>query len=263
MHNPIDWQRLWWCCCIAAAALLMLKLLLTRLYRCYPAFGLYVLFTTAMSIALTALRLNGTSHLALWACGRPVDWVLRYLVIVELYSMVWSRYPGLGTMMKWIALIVFAGAALLSSLVLWDLFRNPNWRMLPLQFSFAAQSVVDWMMASAALVPMIVALGLRLRERWNVVVHGGLLALLLGCDAFTMLGYGIFGRDLTPQIHTVPLAVNAGCMLAWALLLRRPHVAPAISPAAPMPEAQALGQLHDLKETLARLDILLRRKPSE
>ena len=135
----------------------MLKLLLARLYRHYRAFSLYLAYSTVMSIVLTSIRWTGTSHLALWACARPVDWVLRYLVIVELYPMVWSRYPGLGTMLKWIALVVFAGAAVLAVLVLWDLFRNPNWRMLPLQFSFAVESVVDWMMAASALAPIIVA----------------------------------------------------------------------------------------------------------
>src|ERR1051326_5258299 len=84
-----------WITSLVGYGLLLGRLLQTGLYRAYRAFTLYIAIQIAQSLVLLPFRPHSNVYSVIYQISQPLVVMICILVVVELYSHVFERYPGI------------------------------------------------------------------------------------------------------------------------------------------------------------------------
>jgi hypothetical protein len=115
----------------------------TKLYATGLAYEWFALYQGCE--ILTALTLRGVGqgsnlYAVARACSKPVLWLLCLGVVLEIYSLVMPKYPGISSVMCW-AVTGAAGLSLaVSVLCLSFQFSNPNEKLPLLRYAFRSKA---------------------------------------------------------------------------------------------------------------------------
>jgi hypothetical protein len=206
---------------LAGYPILLAKLFRTKLARTYPFFTTFLTFQMVRTAVL--LRINPSTNLFgyIWIPTEFTVWILYYLVIYELFSLVLGDYPGIQRWGRRVLLaalgvsIVIAGVSLAVDVTgpahQYPILRTIN--VIRRGVSFSLVLLIILMMAYLAWFPV--------PQKRNVIVHAVLnvlyfMALTVGVFYRNMAGY-----EVTYQLSIALGVVTAGTIWGWALLLTR------------------------------------------
>src|SRR5579871_6587659 len=141
MYNLSHWQQ--WLSYISVIGTIVLigKLYVAGLATTYRWFTRYLLMTAGSS-ALMLIVVSGNERAVIWACVKPLEWMLSLAVLLEIYSLLMARYPGVASLMRWAAVGAAGISFTLSILSLSLDFMNPHEKFPLLRYAFAAQRTV-------------------------------------------------------------------------------------------------------------------------
>ena len=252
MDTPSEWLRLLSLLSVIGTLALIGKLHITGLARTYRWFTRFLALSAA-SGGLLLLPGSGNEHAILWACMKPLEWLLSLAVLLEVYSLVMARYPGIASLMRWAALaaagISFAICAMSLSLD----FMNPHEQFPVLRYAFAVQRTVELTLALSLVIPWLLIMRFPIRLCRNVVVHCALFSASAAVEAVTLLARNMLGSSWNHTTNIIMMAGSNLCLLGWILFLNqkgeqvervvRPQRDPAL-------EEYLIGQLHAFNQAL-------------
>ena len=255
MHNIAEWQRVLSFAAIGLNLLLLAKLWSAGLIRRYRWFSMYLLAGVFSGALLLFAHPRSNQYAVLWGLTRPLEWAMGLAVVLEVYSLVLHRYPGIASLTRWAIL-----AGVIVSLVLsigslgWD-FQNPHEKFPMLRTAFAIQRTIDNTMVWALLMPWLLMARFPIRLCRNVILHVALFSMFVGTEAV-----GLFVRTLLGHQWNVytNLAVTMGtnlCLVAWITMLsRKGEVAEKVVLARQDPEREKelIDQLKSFNQMLLR-----------
>jgi hypothetical protein len=255
MNHSIDLQRILSECSLLVTCLLLVKLYVSKLSRVYRFFGAYLLFEATCSLVLMLVRQGNTLYGSIWIWSKPLYWVLCLMVLLEVYSLVLARYPGIASLMRWTVVTAAVAAAAIAILTLTLDFQNPNEPFPLLRCAFAVQRTVDTTMVISVLVPLLFMLQFPVRLSRNAVVHCLLFAAMAAIEAGALFVRNHYGREWTPVANLGMVLGTIVCRLAWIALLNRrgEQVEQPVGPmCSPQMEQQLLRQLRMFNDVLMK-----------
>jgi hypothetical protein len=255
MLSTIDWQQIASMFCLLLTCLLLAKLYLGGLAHSYRYFSFYLLFEAGCALVLMLTKKGTTMYGRIWLLSKPILWVLCLLVLLEVFSLVLARYPGIASLMRW-TVTGAAGVSLAISVVSLTLdFQNPNEPFPILRLAFAVQRTVDATMAISLLVPLLFMLQFPVRLSRNAVLHCLLFSAVVGVEAGCLFARNWYGLGSFAIANLVMTGGTILCRLGWIVWLTQTGeqtqqpVGPMCSP---QMEQQLLDQLHAFNDVLMK-----------
>jgi hypothetical protein len=190
----MDWQRIGSEISSVLTLVLLIKLYACGLTRRYCYFSFYLLFESICGPLLLLVKRGTTTYGAIWLVSKPVLWILCVLVLLEIYSLVMNRYPGIASLMRWAATAAAVSSAAISILSLTLDFRNPDEPFPLLRYAFAVQRTVDVTMAISVVVPLLFMLRFPVRLSRNAVSHCILFSSMACVEAGALFVRNWFGN---------------------------------------------------------------------
>lgn len=197
------------------------RLYVNDIHRNYPAFWSFLLFSIVRMLVLIPGLLSAYTFAVLWMVSEGVAWVFYVLVLMELYTLVLSRYPGIQSLSRWIFHGSVGVSLVIAAFTLYpDLGggRPPDVLML---FMIAERGIL----AGLAVLTLLIIGFLT----WfpvplprNVVLHSILFAFYFFSKAAALLVRNVMGHRASERWTTIAImGVGWVCMLLWALLMTR------------------------------------------
>lgn len=191
----------------------------------------------------------------LYIAGSPVRWVLYVVLISEIYSAVFSHYPGIRTAVKSSMLTALLLASLFSSIVAWSSWRDHAvWAGHLYYFELAQRTVLLTLIFFVLLLFVLVS-RYPLKADHNLVVSSLAFSTLVSVEVVALLLEWIYPLSFTVQLDEVLAGLGSVCYLVWAVNLRSESTAVAMPrphPAAAAHEEDLLRQLSAINATLLR-----------
>ena len=190
----------------------------------------FLMFQLAQSVAVILMTrsLQSTAYQELYEVTEPLNWVLYILVVREMYSRAFAKYPGISSLARWaayasaaLAVVLCAGLAVVSPI--------QNW---PHQQIFASIAIWEKFVsfALAAFIALMVFLVSRypIGLDFNTVSSISIFAIYF-FGSFIFLQVGAIGSSGALQFQTAGLFVlSAICFASWGLCLKRPMMVPSV-----------------------------------
>lgn len=201
-------------------ALLLILLLRRSLIRRYAFFSIYLAGGLVRSIALLAIPYQAPLYARVWAGTQPLIWVLQFLAVLEVMSLIVEQYPKLGSAAKVITSSSFAAgvvAGLVFSFIDFGTAKMPWW----LDVSWTVTKSVSWatvailcaQMVWFALFPVSMVRAVRY-HRCLFTVYAGILPGIM----FLVAGLGTArANQIANQVY---LAFCSVLLVLWCLALR-------------------------------------------
>jgi hypothetical protein len=254
---------------IAGFFALYLRLRRQGLHRTYRMFAAYVLFRTVREVALAAApplwyglihhqhyeRFGNNVYAYGYTFTQPIDWVLKVLVVLELYSLVFQNYKGLASMSRWAVIGGLTIAVLLSSLPLSaELSHSAQQQIivrcdLVVSRGLDASLVVFLLLISAFLAWFPVPLSR------NIVVYSWVYAVYFIVGAIGNLVDNLGGERLWSVASVALVGKDLVCIGLWAWLLNRAGESKTVVVRhawTPQREEQLVAQLTAINASLTR-----------
>ena len=201
-----------------------------KLTGSFPVFIGFLLFDVLRSAVLWWLGQSpfSNAYRDIWIATEPVFLALEFLVVLELYRLLYRAYPGIHSFARGlIAIGIMIAFAVTFGTVKVDLGRIV-WTVPDLQRLFLVKRVVCSILALLVLTTM--ALFPRAPSAKNVLLHGWLLAALLSTAALGFFAINV--GSSTEWIGTLFLIFQLMCFVGWAFGFQKSQP----PPPAPSPE---------------------------
>lgn len=203
---------------LAGMALTSLRLYRCALWRRYPVFFWYLLFSTLRSTALSVFPVHSGVYMQVWAVTEPVLWIFYILLVLELYSVILESHKGLYTLGRW-AMYAASAAALLVSVVTVFAPTDAGQKSILMPFYL--------MTARALLASLLLFLFLLLAflSRYpvtlsrNAIVHSIVYSVYFLAGSVSFLLRSMFGFAISEPMNVLLSGLSAACALAWLVLL--------------------------------------------
>jgi uncharacterized membrane protein len=207
----------------ASLVLLILKLIGQGLVTRYKAFAVYLaiwLCQDALPL-LFGWSLGSDAYARFFFVSEPWAWVFSCLVLLELFDLTFTRFPGIrsaGKVLLTIAILVgvFVGTA---TAVPTLLYRHDTGGLL-LLFSVIERSVMLVTLVLLGTLQYLV-LHYRLELPRNTVVYGFTYAVYFTTRALQAFVMSELGAGYSTVANVAAMAVDVGCVLVWAFALTR------------------------------------------
>lgn len=216
-------------------------------------------------LAFLAIQISEATVAVAFGLGTPVEfwfyviavplrWILYIALIGEIYSAVFSHYPGIRTAVRssmWSALVL---ATLFSSVLAWSTWREHSvWAGHLFYFELAQRTVL------LALIFFVILLFV-LVSRYPLQADPNLMASTMAfCALFTLEALALLVEWIYPGAYLLDLNLGLSgfgivCYVAWAVSLRRSTLVAIERPPAPRDpdEEDLLRQLSAINATLLR-----------
>src|ERR1700722_5380667 len=93
----LDWAhrvQIFW---IAAHGVLLWRLWSQKLARVYLFLAIYLIGDALQGLALFSIKWRTTLYGWIYLSSTPVLWILAYLIVLELYRLIFEDYPGISS----------------------------------------------------------------------------------------------------------------------------------------------------------------------
>lgn len=190
----------------------------------------------------------------LYIAGSPLRWLIYVTLISEIYSAVFSHYPGIRTAIKSSMVCALLLATLFSSIVAWSSWReHAVWAGHLYYFELAQRTVLLTLIFFVLLLFVLVS-RYPLKADHNLLVSSLAFSTLVSVEAAVLLLEWIYPLAFTIQLDEVLAGFSTVCYVVWAVSLRTGATVPIQRPAAPAEahEEDLLRQLSAINATLLR-----------
>jgi hypothetical protein len=215
------WEQCLWISSIVLSVVLIFRMVRNSLHRLYLWFFLYLCAGVVQSLVHLPLDPNSNAYAWAWMLSQPVIWLLYILVVLELYSLVLRKHPGIATLGRW-ALMGALGVAIVISLVslLPDLSNQAERYPVLLYFMVIERGLISSLVVFLLLI-IAFFLWYPIPLSRNVTLHVGVYAVYFLSSTMALFVRNVTGHELTPAVSTAMIAVANICLLVWILFLNR------------------------------------------
>jgi len=241
---------------ICASFLLTVKLGLSGLWRVYKFFTLYIAFRAVVGLigAFIGSRHGPEAVKAeawLYVCSESMSWLLQFLTLLEIYTLVLKRFPGIATLGR-----RCLSGALVLSVTLSGLTLALN--LQPKGPPFLEDFFVFYRFVSCSLLLFVVLIIVFLvwfpvSLNRNTVLHCAVFAVYFFSKTLILLISNIQGVQATVTINLVIAALASACLLVWIVFLKPAGEAIPVKTgrgSSPQDEERLLRQLDAINDTL-------------
>lgn len=194
------------------------RLLAAGLHKKYPSFFLFLSFSIFRMVFLYAPWSRWT-YAVFWMASEALAWIFYVLVLIELYTLVLSQYPGIQSLGRWIFHGSVGISLLIAAVTLYPETSSGKPPDILMLFMIAERGILS---ALAILTLLIIAF-----LTWfpvplprNVVLHSILFAIYFFSKAAALLVRNVLGHQASHRATTLAfIGVGWLCMLLWALLM--------------------------------------------
>ena len=221
MYNIAAWQRLLSYVGVIGTMVLLAKLYSTGLARVYRWFTRFLILGMIASCSLLVVGRGTNAYAMTWFCSKPLEWLLSLAVLLEIYSLVMARYPGIASLMRW-AVIAAAGIAFTVSMLSLSIdFHSQHEKFPILRCAFAVQRTVDATLALSLLIPWLLMTRFPITLCRNVVIHCMVFSASVGLEAGLLFARNVLGTGFNQYTNLIMMTGNSFCLLAWILFLTK------------------------------------------
>lgn len=204
-------------CCLA----LLVRLWRTGLIRTYRYFGMFAAVHAAQTAVLFFIPPHTDVYAWVYLGFSPVVGVFAILAALELYGLVLSQYPGIGSLGRWVVLGGMIVAFTLSSLSLYlDLAKIPDISPILLYLAAAERGLNSALLLFLFLVTVFLVWFPVPLSR-NTVVHSIVMAVFFATPALLLLFRNTVdsSRETMTILNLVQLSSGLLCLIVWLLFL--------------------------------------------
>ncbi len=252
MSSLQDWL---WAAGLVLAALLAVKLVLTRLFRVYKWFFLFLCFQITCSLVLLPISSNRSAYGLVFLITEPVVWFLYILVVLELYSLALRNHPGIASLSRWAMLLAVGVSVGVSALTLSADLGRPTGRYKTLVYYSVVERGLVFSLVLFLLLITVFLVWYPVSIRRNVVVHASLCSIYFLSSAVALFIRNMAGYQITTVISNVMLLVDLVCFSLWIGVLNRrgeERLMVVRSRWRPEDEERLVSQLDALNQVLVR-----------
>lgn len=207
----------------ACLILLILRLIGEGLVARYKAFAAYVaiwLCQDALPL-LFGWSLSSDAYARFFFVSEPWEWLFSCLVLIELFDLTFTRFPGIRS----------AGKLLLAIAILVGVFVGTGTAVPTLVYRHDAGGILLFysVIERSVMLVTLVLLGAlqylvvhyRLQLPRNTVVYGFTYAVYFAARALQALVLSELGPGYSAIANVAVMAVDVACLLVWAFALTR------------------------------------------
>jgi hypothetical protein len=207
---------------VGAALVLAFQLWRSGLSRKYRWLYLFAFFSASRDVLLWQLgwgRANNRYAVG-WLITEPISWIFYILLTLELFSLIFEKFPALASWGRRTVQIALAASV---SVSVASVFLTSSGRLNSqvLEAVFLAQRVVLTGLILCILAILFSLTWLRLPLPRNTIFHSAVFFLFF----LSKVGFGFVFRTLglpvRDQINVTMAIVSSLCLAAWAFLLTR------------------------------------------
>jgi hypothetical protein len=221
---------------LTSAGFLALYLRLRRqdLHRAYRVFAAYVLFRVSRLVVLaTVPRLWYWVHRQpyfpyannaygwIWALSEPVMWILRILVALELYSLVFQNHKGIASLGRWTVIAGLSIAVVLSSITLPSELSHSAEKYVILRWCSLAERGVDASLVVFLLFITAFPAWFPVPLNRNVVLYSMVYALYFIVGTLAELATNLGGLATWNVVSLGVKGLDLACLALWIVFLNR------------------------------------------
>ena len=234
-----------------------LKLFATGLFRRYRSLSAYLVFYFLYTIGLLIVGdVRSPLYMKYWVISEPLLWLFYVLTILELYSLVLEKHPGLYTLGKWFLYtglfvsILISGLTLLPHLEFGRIQRSAI-----LSYFYPIERGLDFSLLVFLLFILILLTRYPVPLSRNVVIHSITYSVFFFSNALAMFARVVFGLALSRTVSTFALGVSTVCSMIWFFLLTPggEHALVRIPWIGPQHEGQILSHLDSLNAAMLKI----------
>jgi len=242
-----------WLLTIVLTVGMLLRFVQLRLHSVYPLFSILAFTALARSLIVVFVPIKPYWYAVYFMATEGLLFVFYVLATLEVFSLVFQRFPGIHSLSRWVTAGALLTATLLAAVSLYpDVMAKPQ--MGPLEVFLVAERGVLF-----GLAVLILLLGAFLA--WfpvvlprNVAVHSMLFSTYFLTKAAAILVRNISQTPMGQVSSIAILMISSVCMLLWIVLLRRAGEAATMvvgNPWSRTREEELVGQLRAINSTLA------------
>lgn len=239
-------------------AFLILRLIGQGLVTRYKAFAAYLLIWLCQDVLplLFGWSLASDAYARFFFLSEPCEWVFSCLVLLELFDLTSTGFPGIrsaGKLLLTIAILVGVFAAT-GTAIPTLIYRRDGGGML-LLFSVIERSVMLVTLVLLGALQYLV-LHYRLQLPRNTVVYGFTYAAYFTTRALQAFVVSELGPGYSAIANVAAMAIDVGCLLVWAFALTGDGVTSEVVAGPKLSDkekARLRNQLASLNEAIGRI----------
>jgi hypothetical protein len=241
---------------VGATAGLALRLGREKLHRIYPFFFAWLLAEVLRAAILLPLKPRRTLYGWTYVFSEPVIWLLYFLIVWELYSIVLRSHPGIARAGKRIMLLAMTAALVLVAVSLQSDLSNPGQPFPILLFVHVGGRAVVSTLGVFLLLVTLLLVRFPIRLSRNAVYYCIGYAVFFCVKTAVLLCRNIFGPEVAQYASMVNLLVANMCMGFWLWKLSAAGEgtpSPLVHRWSPSEANRLLGQLKHINDVLSEL----------
>lgn len=206
---------------VAANLLTAVRLFYFGLYKRFPVFVSFLVFSTARDIYMLPLALDSRTYFFAWMFTEPVIWLFYILLPQELYSLVLRQYQGIRTLAHWATLLALALSILVSAVAFLASRRaafSPS--ELVRGFVYAERSLTC-VLAVFLILLMLMVVHYPIPLNRNVKLYSLLYFCYFMSTAVAFFLLDLAGRGASALSNLLLTGFGAACSVAWMLSIDR------------------------------------------
>lgn len=214
-------ENLLWAFVTVAQVVLLLRLWESGLWKIYRFFFGFLAVDVVRTGVLFFLPYGTDAYGWAFLSFIPLTSLCALLAIVEIYSLVFRGYKGIGTLSRWVitgGLVLAGGIAVLTA---YPDFGNRAEAYPILLHFFVLQRAVDSALLLFLLFVTLFLVWFPVPLSRNVILHTIVFGAAFASQALLLLIRDVAGNAPTHLLSTVSLAAEALCLLAWIFFLTK------------------------------------------
>ena len=218
MSSVQDWL---WATGLVLAALLAARLAVTRLFRVYRWFFLFLCFQITRSLVLLPFPPNRGTYALVFLITQPILWLLYILIVLELYSLALRNHPGIASLSRWTLSAALVISVVISAVTLQVDLSRPSGRYRLLVYYSVMERGLTFSLVLFLLLITVFLIWCPVSIRRNVVVHASIYSVYFLSITLALLIRNVAGYQTTRVISAVLLLVDLVCFSLWIAVLNR------------------------------------------
>ncbi len=197
----------------------VVRLLQGRLWTRYRFFFCFLVFALFRLAVVTFVPLSRKSYSVFFITTESINLVLYVLITLEIYSLLFERYPGIQSLSRWVTLAAMGISLLVAAMSLRPDVASKS-RNLILDYLFIADRGVLSGMAALILLMSLFLAWYPVSLPRNVITHTILFGVYFLAKASVVLVRNLSSSYTSQPYTTVVSIVGSVCLLLWLLRLR-------------------------------------------
>ncbi len=203
---------------LVLCATVLWRLVRNGLYIRYPYFCAFLVLSV-IRLILFQLPFNRHQYAIVWLTTEALVWIFYVLILLELYTLVLSRYKGIQSLSRWIFHGSMALALAVAAISLYPRFGSGGPNDFLMVFMIAERGILSALAVMTLLMTAFLTWFPVPLPR-NVILHSILFAFYFFSKAAALLVRNMLGHEGAKAVTNLGiLAVGAVCMVLWAWLL--------------------------------------------